>query len=244
MPHSRLTAMAKIVCIPKLRQREVRGYDGRHIKKRIVLVDDHPMTRLGLCQLINNEPDMEVCGEAESAEAGMDVILGTAPDLVLVDISLPGKNGLELIQDIHAVSPGIRMLAVSLHPEFIYAERAIGAGSRGYVMKSESGATLLSAMRTVLSGGIAVSESFSLRGLQNLCPANGKPSTGLEALTGREFEVFQLLGKGLTVAKIAKELNIGIKTIHSHLSAMRPKLGAVSMNELIARAATWAVTQA
>jgi DNA-binding NarL/FixJ family response regulator len=216
----------------------------RPAKKRIVLVDDHPMTRLGLCQLINNEPDMEVCGEADSAEAGMDVILGTAPDLVLVDISLPGKNGLELIHDIHAVSPGIRMLVVSLHPETLYAERSLIAGSRGYVMKSESGASLLSAMRTALGGGIAVSEAVSFRVLQNLGPAKGKSSTGLEALTSREFEVFQLLGKGLTVSQIAKTLNIGIKTVHAHLSAIRPKLGISSMNELIVRAATSAASQA
>ena len=214
-----------------------------HFKKRIVLIDDHPMTRLGLSQLINNEQDMEVCREAASAEAGIDVILGAAPDLVLVDISLPEKTGLELIKDIHAVSPTTRMLVVSLHSELIYAERALNAGSRGYVMKNESGLTLLSAMRTVLSGGIAVSEEVSFRVLQNLCPANSNPTKGVESLTRREFEIYQLLGKGLTVAKIALKLNISIKTIHSHLASIRDKLHASSMNELIVGAANWAARQ-
>ena len=215
----------------------------RLVKKRIVIVDDHPMTRLGLSQLLNGEPDLVVCGEAESAAAGFSVILDASPDLVLVDISLPGKSGLELIKDVHAVNPAIPMLVISMHSESIYAERSLSAGSRGYVMKNESGETVISAIRTVLAGGIAVSEKVSTRVLQNLCPTTSVHQTGVNTLTNREFEIFQLIGEGLAAAKIAKKLNIASKTVHSHLAAIRPKLGKSSMPELIACAATWAASQ-
>ena len=213
------------------------------VKKRIVLVDDHPMTRLGLTQLLNGEPDLEVCAEAETAATGLSAVLEAIPDLALIDISLPGKSGLELIKDIHAVNPAIPVLVISMHSESVYAERALSAGSRGYVMKNESGSTVLAAIRTVLSGGISVSEKVSNRVLQNLCPTNSVQQTGVSTLTNREFEIFQLLGEGLSAVKIAQRLHIGSKTVHSHLAAIRPKLGKSSMPELIACAATWTATQ-
>ncbi len=213
-------------------------------KCRILIVDDHPMTLDGLSLLIGGEPDLEICGSAAAAAAGLEAALRLTPDLVLTDISLPGKNGLEMIKDIHAVMPDLPVLVISMHPDSVYAERALAAGSRGYLMKSQPGDDVLRAIRTVMRGGISVSESISNQILQRLSPQGNVRKSGIPSLTNREFEIFQLLAEGLQTSCIAERLCIATKTVHTHLSVIKIKLGKKSLHELIACAAAWAAGQA
>jgi len=208
-------------------------------KKQILIVEDHPMTRMGLINLINGESDLHVCGEAESAATGLDAVIACKPDLVITDISLPGKSGLELLKDIHAVNPNIPMLTISMHAESIYAERALHAGSRGYIMKSESGDRILNAIRTVLTGQIYVSEKISSQILENVSGRSSSPKTGVDGLSDREFEIFQLMGKGLSTQQIATRLHLSSKTVDSHRARIKTKLATETMAELIAMAASW-----
>ena len=165
--------------------------------KRILIVDDHPMMRQGLAQLINSEPDLMVCCEAHTARQALEAIGPGKPDLALVDISLPDKSGLELIKDLHALYPELRVLVVSMHDESLYAERVLRAGGRGYIMKQEGGKKLVQAIRQVLSGQIYVSEKMSARILE-IFSGGHRDGTGspVGRLTDREFEVFQLIGQG------------------------------------------------
>jgi len=215
----------------------------RKPRHRILLVDDHPMTRMGLKMLIACEPDLGVCGEAESAAAGLDACIRLSPSLVLSDVSLPGRSGFELVQDLAARCPGTPVLIVSMHPEAAYARRAIEIGARGYVMKSEDGASLLSAIRTVLSGRIHVSESVAGRLLEFIGPRKNGHHTGVEALTPREFEVFKLLGEGLPTRLVAKRLNMSPKTVDTHCSRIKEKMDAPTMPALVASAAQWLALQ-
>jgi len=167
-------------------------------------------------------------------------VLATRPNLVLTDISLPGKNGLELIKDIHAVRPDLPVLVVSMHAESTYAERSLQAGGRGYIMKSEPGDAFLTAIRTILRGGISVSEQVSNQILQRLGPNGAAQKSGVASLTNREFEIYQLLGEGMETQMIATRIHISAKTVHFHLAAIKVKLGKSSLHELIAAAASWA----
>lgn len=209
---------------------------------RIALVDDHPMTRDGIGRWIAGEPDMEVCWEASSAEGGLTAALNAPPDLIVVDISLQGKSGLEFIKDLRAVLPAVPVLVLSMHDESIYAERALRAGARGYIMKHEGGAKLLAAIRSILTGKIHVSEQMSGRILENY----SAPSVhiGVAGLSDREFEVFELLGSGLSTQKIAKRLSLSPKTVDSHRANIKAKLRLTKMSELVAFAARWISSEA
>jgi DNA-binding NarL/FixJ family response regulator len=209
-------------------------------QKKILVVDDHPMMRQGLAQLISNEPDLKMCGEAENASEAMRQINTLKPDLVLVDITLPDKSGLELIKDIQAMHPGLAVLVISMHDETLYAERVLRAGGRGYVMKQEGGKKLMQAIRQVLSGQIFVSEKMSAKILEIFSGRRNETSSSpVENLTDREFEVFQLIGKGLGTKEIAEHLHVSAKTVEVHRMNIKAKLKLQTAAELIRYAVRW-----
>ena len=213
-------------------------------KKRILIIDDHPMMRQGLAQLIGAEADLTVCGESENAGQALDAIRAVEPDLALADISLPDKSGLELIKDFQSVRPGLPVLVISMHDESLYAERVLRAGGRGYIMKQEGGKKLMEAIRQVLGGQIYVSEKMSARILEIFsgrredaeCSPVGK-------LTDREFEVFQLIGQGKSTKDIAAGLHLSAKTVEVHRINIKQKLNLKSAPELIRYAVRWIETE-
>jgi len=217
---------------------------GKAGKRKVLIVDDHPMMRFGLTQLINNEPGLSVCGEAETAHQALAAIEKHKPDLVLADITLPDRSGLEMIKDIHAMYPGLAVLAVSMHDEAVYAERVLRAGGRGYVMKQEGGQKLMEAIRLVLSGQIAVSEKMSARILEIF---SGRRTAGsgspVELLTDREFEVFELIGQGKGTREIAQKLHLSVKTVEVHRLHIKEKLKLTTAPELVRHAVRWVESQ-
>ena len=207
---------------------------------RILIVDDHPMMREGLAQLIGQQPDMMVCGEAGEAGDAVEQVGRLKPDLVLADITLPGRNGLELIKALPALDAPVPVLVISMHDESFYAERVLRAGGRGYVMKQEGGKRIVDAIRQVSAGQIAVSEKMSGRILEIFSgrpPAGGK--SAVENLTGRELEVFQRIGQGMGTKELAQELRVSPKTIQVHRANIKAKLQVNSMTELIHYAVRW-----
>jgi len=205
-----------------------------------VVVDDHPIMRQGLCALIAAEPDLSVCGEAESAESAMEVVPREKPDLVIADITLPGRNGIELIKDLHSVVPEIPVLVLSMHDEAIYAERVLRVGGRGYVMKQEGGLKLMEAIRKVLSGQVYVSESTSARILESMAGGGRREEvSSVSSLTDRELEVFEMFGKGLGTREIAQKLHLSVKTVEVHRSNIKRKLGLDTANALVRYAVRW-----
>lgn len=213
-------------------------------KKRILIVDDHPMMRQGLAQLIGAEQDLTVCGETENAGAALDAVSALKPDLVLADISLPGKNGLELIKDFQVLQPGLPVLVISMHDESLFAERVLRAGGRGYIMKQEGGKKLMQAIRQVLEGKIYVSEKISGGILEALSGSRaGAEGSSMEKLTDRELEVFQLIGQGKGTRDIAEKLHLSVKTIDVHRANIKTKLKLNSASELVRYAVRWAESQ-
>jgi DNA-binding NarL/FixJ family response regulator len=209
-------------------------------RTRLLIVDDHPITRAGLVYLINRQPDMVVCGEAENAAKALDAVDAGKPDLMLVDIALPGKSGLELIKDIKAIHPGLPTLVISMHDESLYAERVLRAGARGYITKHEGGEKLMQAIRHVLSGQIYVSEKMSAHILKILSGGPVAPAGSLNArLSDREFEVFELLGEGVSAREIARRLHLSTKTVDAHRANIKTKLFIKTTAELISYAARW-----
>lgn len=208
--------------------------------KQVLIVDDHPMMREGLAQLIDREKDLAVVGEADSAARAVEQTAQLKPDLVIVDITLPGRSGLELIRDIHAVHPAALVLVVSMHEESLYAERVLRAGGRGYVMKQAGGKKLMEAIRQVLSGQIYVSTDTSARILETLSRTSGEtPAVGVQSLSDREFEIFQLIGQGENTRDIAKKLNLSVKTVEVHRLNIKSKLKLATASELIHFAVRW-----
>ena len=209
-------------------------------RKRIVVVDDHPIFREGLLQSINRQPDLMVCGEAENAPQALGLIGELKPDLVLVDISLPGKSGFELVRDIQAMHPGVAVLVLSMHDESLYAERVLRAGARGYVMKHERPEQLLEAIRHVVSGRTYVSEKMAARILDVF---SGRRPTGtgspLARVSDREFEILQLIGRGRNSHEIAKELHLSVKTVDTHRSHLKEKLKLKNGLQLTRYAVCW-----
>jgi DNA-binding NarL/FixJ family response regulator len=212
-------------------------------RRRILLVDDHPITRYGLVQLLNQEPDLLVCGEAETAQQALAAIDSLRPDLVLADLTLPGESGLDLIKHLQALHPGVAVLVMSMHDENIYAERVLRAGGRGYVMKSEGGENLLAAIRQVLQGEIFVSARVTATVLDGLSrPHAGATMLRPGTLTDREFEVFQLIGQGLSSREIGQRLDLSIKTIGTHRFHIRQKLHLHSGAQLVKEAVRWSAS--
>lgn len=208
--------------------------------KRILIVDDHPMMRTGLAQLIDNEPDLKVCAEADTAGQAIDIVAKQKFDLALLDISLPDKNGLELIKDIRSLRSELPILVVSMHDEMVYAERVLRAGGRGYIMKQEGGGKFLSAIRQVLAGQVYVSHNMSSRILEVFSgrqPDNfGSP---VRKLSDREFEVFQFIGQGIGTREIAEKLHLSVKTVEVHRANIKEKLSLKTATELVRYAVRW-----
>jgi DNA-binding NarL/FixJ family response regulator len=213
-------------------------------RKRILIVDDHPMMRQGLALLINNEPDLTVCCEAENASQALASIETRLPDLVLADITLPDGSGLELIKDLQALHPDVAVLVISMHDESLFAERVLRAGGRGYIMKQEGGKKLLEAIHQVLNGQIYVSEKMSAKILEIFSGRRSATSgSPVENLTDREFEVFQHIGQGKGTRQIAEKLHLSVKTIEVHRVNIKTKLKLQSASELVRFAVRWAETQ-
>jgi DNA-binding NarL/FixJ family response regulator len=207
--------------------------------RRVVIVDDHPMMREGLARLIEQEPDLKVVGEADTAHQALDVIRDQKPDVVLADITLPDKSGLELIKDIQVMHPGTNVLVISMHDEALYAERVLRAGGRGYIMKQEGGKKLMEAIRQVLAGKVYLSEKMASSILEIFSGGRPESDSPVRRLTDREFEVFQLIGQGLDMREIAERLHLSIKTAEVHRTNIKQKLELRNVGELIHFAVRW-----
>ena len=198
------------------------------------------MMRQGLAQLVNNEPDLTVCGEADTAGQALNVVSGCRPDMLIADISLPDKNGLELIKDLRALQPELSILVISMHDEELYAERVLRAGGRGYVMKQEGGKILMEAIRQVLSGKVFVSEKMSAKILEIFSgrrdQSGGSP---VQRLSDREFEVFQMIGEGKGTRQIAEHLHLSVKTVEVHRANIKEKLRLKTATDLVRYAVRW-----
>lgn len=213
-------------------------------KKRIFIVDDHPVTRRGLKELLEQEADMAVCGETDNASRALEAVKSLRPDLALVDITLPRKNGLLLIKDIRLWAPSVFVLALSMHDENLYAERVLRAGGHGYIMKNEGGEKLIQAIRQVLAGKTYVSEEVAVRIVDTFAGRRKEAGdTTLGQLTDREFEVFQLIGQGLPTVEIGQRLHLSPKTVDSHRLHIKDKLHLHSLPELMRYAVRWAATE-
>lgn len=207
---------------------------------RLLVVDDHPIVRLGIRQMIGAAPRLSISGEAESAAAAIEMVKGTRFDLAIVDLSLQDGNGLELIRALHAASPDLPVLVLSMHDEALFAERALRAGARGYIMKQEAIGGLIHAIEEVLAGRRYVSARLSQSLLERLAGDAPPPESGrLGQLTDRELEVFELIGRGLNTAAIADRLEVSVKTIETYRSNIKAKLGLRDASDLIRYAATW-----
>ncbi len=207
---------------------------------QVLVVDDHPMFRAGIVGLINNELDLNVCAEAHDAAQALEAIARCKPDLVLADIGLPDKNGLELVRDIQALAPEMPVLVISMNNEELYAERVLRAGGMGYIMKSEGPVKILEAVRRVLSGKVSVSDATSTAILAGMTGSrSGEGDARLAKLTDREFEVLTLLSRGLDANQIAAKLDVSLKTVDTHRMHIRAKLSLKSNTELIHFAARW-----
>lgn len=216
----------------------------RNPKKKVLLVDDHPMMRQGLAQLINEQADLVACGEAGDANEAMQRIAALRPDLTLLDISMQGKSGLELLKDIKAVHPEVPVLVMSMHDELLYAERVLRAGARGYVMKRAGGEPVLQAIRQILSGNVYVSERMSAHILDRFSGDRAsKHQSPIEILTDREFEVFKLIGEGCTTRAIAQRLHISPKTVDVYRQHLKEKLDLPTATSMIQHAVRWVETQ-
>jgi len=216
----------------------------RDNRKRVLLVDDHPVVREGLTRVINQEDDLVVCAEAQDAPRGLAAVAAKRPDVVVVDISLEEGSGLDLIKDIHAQHPTLPILALSMHPESLYAERAIHAGALGYVMKRQPVSDMIAAVRKVLTGHVAVSEEILARLVQTRRKeVKSGGTTPADALSDRELEVFRLLGEGHNTAEIATRLRVASTTVQSYRAAIKEKLGLRNATELVSRAARFVATE-
>ena len=214
------------------------------VRRAILLVDDHPFMRAGLAQLIERQPDMLVCGEAGDPTGAFAELRKKKPDLVLTDLTMPGRSGLEFIKDLLAANSSVAVLVISMHDELVYAERVIRAGARGYIMKEAGGENLLAAIRQVLRGEVYVSPRMSARILEGLSARKPRGSTSpIAKLSDREFEVFQLIGQGKSTRDIAGQLHLSPKTVDVHRSHIKAKLELKDASALMRHAVRWVETQ-
>jgi DNA-binding NarL/FixJ family response regulator len=207
--------------------------------KHLVLIDDHPIMRHGLAQLIRAEAGLDICGEAGSAREGLEVVARLKPDLAIIDLTLPDKNGLELVKDIRAMHPATQCLVLSMHEESLYGERSLRAGARGYVMKEEAADHLINAIQKVLSGGLYVSETLNTRMLEQVTGTGRSRAGGMDSLTDRELEILALVGKGVATKNIAIQLSISARTVEAHRAHIKEKLGITDGAALVRYAVQW-----
>ena len=212
-------------------------------RTKILIVDDHPVARRGLKGLINEQTDLTVCGEASNNREALDAIAASRPDAAVVDISLRDASGLELIKDIKARYPDVAVLALSMHDEIVYAERALRAGAKGYIMKQETTEEMMKALRHVLAGSLYVSDRMTAR-IVRQCVGGASPllASPAESLTDRELEVFELIGSGKTTRESAQALHLSVKTIETHCAHLKEKLGLANSTELLRFAIEWAAS--
>jgi DNA-binding NarL/FixJ family response regulator len=206
----------------------------------VLVVDDHPIVRQGLSQLINQEPDLMVCGQAEDARTALDAIDPSQPDILIVDVSLDGPDGIELLKTIRANDSRLPVLILSMHDESLYAERALRAGANGYIMKQEATERVLVAIRQILGGEVYVSERMAKKMVQQFIGGSGVSRRSIiDELTDRELEVFRLIGQGHGTRQIAEELHLSVKTVESYYAHIKEKLFLKNARELVQHAVQW-----
>jgi DNA-binding NarL/FixJ family response regulator len=206
---------------------------------KVLLVDDHPLVREGLANLIRQEADLEICGEAAGEPQALQMIAGVQPDVAVVDISLESGSGLELMKNIKAQYPAVAILALSMHDESLYAERALRAGARGYLMKREAAQKVIQGIRAVLAGQLFVSERIANLLTERFVDGRSGAASPVEALSDRELEVFQLLGRGLSTRQIGDQLHVGFKTVQAYCARIKDKLQLANATELLRAAMQW-----
>jgi DNA-binding NarL/FixJ family response regulator len=213
-------------------------------KRRVFVVDDHPIVRQGLALLINQQPDLTVCGEAEEVHDALQKIANCKPDIVIVDISLNGPDGLELLKTVRARDASLPILILSMHDESIYAERALRAGANGYIMKQEATETVLAALRRIINREIYVSEKVASKMLRRFISGSATArQSPIAHLSDRELEVFRLIGEGHSTRRIAEELHLSVKTVESYQAHIKEKLSLRSARELVQHAIQWAISE-
>ena len=208
-------------------------------RRRVLVIDDHPIVRLGIRHLLSSQQDLELCGEAGAAADGLSMAVATRPELALVDLSLVQGTGMDLIRQLREAVDGLQVLVISMHDESLYAERALRAGARGYIMKDAAIDGLTDAIRQVLAGSIYVSPRVSQGMLQRIAHEERGQAGALGALTDRELQVFELIGRGKSSADIAAQLGVSVKTIETYRANIRNKLNLKDGAELVRFAATW-----
>jgi DNA-binding NarL/FixJ family response regulator len=210
-------------------------------RKRLYLVDDHPIVREGLAQVLAGEPDFEVVGQAEEAAGARRDIARLKPDLAIIDLHLREGDGLELIKSLIQMDPGLRILVLTMHAEPYYAERALRAGAKGFLTKEEAGDQILVAIRKILSGDVYVSERISSHLLTRLLGGTARGTDPCERLSDREMQVFEMIGAGRGTKEIAAELNLSAKTIETYRANIKEKLGLKEGSELVRFAIRWSI---
>jgi DNA-binding NarL/FixJ family response regulator len=209
-------------------------------KSRVFIVDDHPLVREGLTNLINGQDDLIICGEAKDSVQALDGIMKARPDVALIDISLENESGLELVKQLRSQFPQVALIVLSMHDETLYAERVLRAGARGYVMKHETSKSVLASIRRVLGGDVYVSERIVNRMARRVSSARESvASSPVERLSDRELEIFRLLGQGRTTSQIAEDLNLSLKTVQAYCARAKEKFGVASLTELLRAAIRW-----
>lgn len=213
-------------------------------KRRILVVDDHPLTREGLAANINRQPDMEVCGEASSPGEAMSLLAKTKPDLMVTDMTMPGRSGIEFIKDVHAAAAEMPILVLSMHDEQLYAERVLRAGARGYLMKDAGAAKVVEVIRLILTGHVYVSPQMSTRLLGSMSgPRQRDSASPITKLSDREFEVFRQLGSGKSTREVAEALHLSPKTVDVHRGHIKAKLQLKDATSLLRHAVRWVESQ-
>ena len=213
-------------------------------KTQVLIVDDHPVIRDGLVTIINHERDLNVCGQAEDAYIALKAVAELKPDIVVTDISLKSSDGIELTKNIKARYPRLPVIILSVHDESLYAERALLAGAKAYLMKDKVSENIIKAIRTVLTGEIYVSDAISKKFLHKIAGDKaGTAKTPIEKLSDREFEIFRLIGEGLKASQMAKQLHLSIKTIETYRSRIKEKLNLPNASQLLQYSIRWAKSQ-
>jgi DNA-binding NarL/FixJ family response regulator len=214
------------------------------LKHKVLIVDDHPIVRQGLTQLINQEPDVSVCCEAGDISEALTLIESHKPDIAIVDISLGHSSGIRLIEDISRRYPNLSVLVLSMHDESLYAERCLRAGAKGYIMKKEPPEKVIVAIKKILKGEIYLSDNLSVKLLQKfIAKQAGIYSSPVERLSNRELEVFRLIGQGLKTRKIAEQLNLSVKTIETYIDHIKKKMGFKDSRNLFLHAVQWLMNE-
>ena len=208
-------------------------------RAQVLIIDDHPLLRRGIAALINTQPDLSVCGELSDARDAIASIQKLNPDIILLDLALQGTSGIEVLKNLKAQFPKIKVLVLSMHDEAIYAPRALRAGAMGYVMKQEAPENVVSALRRVLTGEVALSQNMGAKMLNRMAGKRGTVSSPMDTLSDRELEVFNLLGNGSGTREIASRLHLSVKTIESHRAHIKEKLALDSAAQLVRHAIQW-----